>query len=83
MNTSRRKTEQPDGSVLVHIGMCAGGSDASSHVEAVLAAAGIQPVVHGSRAYAIEVLEPDVLRATELLRTDPRREHYGITVFEA
>ena len=86
MPTPLHKSESPDGRVLVRVGMCPPHCprrpDVSRHVEALLAKEGIQAIIHGSRAYAIEILESNALRAIELLRADPQKKDYGITVFE-
>ena len=83
MTTPPRKTELTDGRVVVEIGTCAGRQAACDHVETFLAKAGIQTVVlGGSRVYAFGVLESDAHRAAELLRGDPQRHRYGITVYD-
>lgn len=85
------KSELGDGRIFVLVGLVAARGktreeaihrDACSHVAALLAEAGIQAFLHGSRAYAIDVLEADAARAAELLRADSRKELYGITVYE-
>jgi hypothetical protein len=48
-----------------------------------MAKAGIQAVVlGGSRAYAFGVAESDAIRAAALLRGDPQRDRYDITIYE-
>lgn len=91
MSTPLRKTELGDDKTLVRVGFVAARgktrqeglhTKACDHVEALLAAAGIQAFIHGSRGYAIDVLETDAARAAELLRADPKKERYRITVYE-
>jgi hypothetical protein len=91
MSTPVRKSELGDGRILVRVGLIAARGqtrdeaihrEACSHVEALLAGAGIQAFIHGSRAYAIDVLEADASPAAGLLRADPQRELYSITVYE-
>jgi len=86
-----RKSELGDGRILIRVGFVAATArtreeaihrDACSHVEALLATGGIQAFLHGSRGYAIDVLETDAARAAELLRADPQKELYSITVYE-
>jgi hypothetical protein len=91
MSTPLRKSELGDGRILVRVGFIAAGgktreesilAEACSHVEALLAEAGIQPFLHGSRGCAIDVLETDAARAAELLRADPQKGLYSITAHE-
>jgi hypothetical protein len=80
-SASPRKSQLPDGRVMVMIGNCAGRGEAADHVGTLLSAQGIQPFIHGSRVYAIEVLESDLDRAQRLLRADPERDRYGIKLY--
>ena len=70
-----------DGRVTVQIGTCAGTPEAADYVIGVLGAACIEVYPHGSRVYAIEVLEADVKRAQVLLRRDRNRDQYRIRLY--
>jgi predicted RNA-binding Zn-ribbon protein involved in translation (DUF1610 family) len=76
-----RKTHLADGRLTVPIGFCAGRGEAAVHVEKLLMAEGIQPFLHGSRVYAIEVLESDVGRARASLLADPEKDRYEIKLY--
>ena len=77
-----RETELRDGTIVVQIGTCAGTREATGHVESVLFAKGIEPVVHGSRAYAICVPKDRVGEARQLLKSDPQKQEFGIFVYD-
>jgi len=70
-----------DGTVVTHVGSCAGTTEAVNHVRAVLASGGIWVRTEGSKAYTIFVREADAQYAKELLRGDPQREYFHVTVY--
>lgn len=76
------KEELKDGTVVVRIGTCAGTEQAWEHVECVLRARGIEPFMHGSRAYAICVPEDRAEEAVQLLSSDPDRERYRFFIYD-
>jgi hypothetical protein len=71
-----RETALRDGTIVVQIGSCAGTEDAMGHVESIFLAKGIDPVLHGSRAYAICVPKDRVEEARQLLKSDPQKHHF-------
>jgi len=77
-----RETELRDGTIVVQIGTCAGNEEATRHVESVLLAKGIEPVLHGSRAYAICVPEDRVEEARQLLKSDPQKLEFGLFIHD-
>ena len=79
---STREIKLADGTVVVQIGSCAGTQTASEHVESILLAKGIRPVMQGSRAYAICVPQDRAEKARELLRSDPQKEVFRILVYD-
>jgi len=68
-----RKTELKDGTVVVQVGSCAGTQEATEHVESILRSRGIEPVLHGSRAYAICVPEDRASKPASCSRATRRR----------
>ncbi len=69
-----------DGTVMVAIANCAGTSEATRHVEAVLG--GLWAGAEGSKCYAIYVREAHVEAARGLLRNDPEKERFHVHVFD-
>ncbi len=50
-----------------------------THIENLLVAQGIQPAIHGSRAYAVEVPLTRAAEAAKILRSDAQRRDYHIS----
>jgi diphthamide synthase subunit DPH2 len=70
------KAELKDGTVVVQIASCAGTKQAAEQVESILRSRGIEPVLHGSRAYAMCVPEGRAEQARQLLKSDPQKERF-------
>jgi hypothetical protein len=70
-----------DGQSITHIGYCSGTMEAVQHVQAVLASAGIEPIMEGSVGYDMAVFDADVARAQELLRQDTEAARYRIKLY--
>jgi hypothetical protein len=66
---------------VTHIGSCSGTDEAVEHVSAVLTAKGIWVGMEGSKAYTIVVRDADAEKARELLRTDPQKGRFHVTVY--
>ena len=76
------RVQDLEGKTWVGIGSCSGRSEAMHHVQAVLASAGIEPIIEGSVMYRICVLETDIHRALDLLKEDADASIYKIELYD-